>query len=207
MMFNKSWKPLVLILILSVLAAYLYLDFNASAENTASQSTESTDDMPTGTSIGELAPDITGTTLDGETLSLCEFRGNLIMVNVFASWCGPCRAEIPHLVEVFDEAGLEEIKFIGLNLSESPEAVRIFKDEFDINFPILLNQDGRLTEVYQPIGLPTSWFIDAYGVVRYVFVGPMTKDMLKGILEDIKAGREPDPFASDILNKNFLPLI
>ena len=195
-MFKKIWKPLVLILVVSVIAADLYFDYRANAENPATQTSESTVDIPIGTSIGELAPNITGTTLDGETLSLSELRGELVLVNVFASWCGPCRAETPHLVEVFNEVNNEGIEFVGLNLSESSDAVSIFKDEFDINFPLLLNEDGRLTEVYQPIGLPTSWFIDADGVVRYVFAGPMTKEMLSGILEDIEAGREPDPFAS-----------
>ena len=118
------------------------------------------------------------------------------VVNVFASWCGPCRAEIPHLVEVFGEVNEQGVTFVGLNLSEKPGAVSTFRDEFDINFPLLLDEDGRLTEVYRPIGLPTSWFIDADGIVRYVFAGPMTKEMLKGILADIEAGREPDPFAS-----------
>ena len=195
-MFKKIWKPLGLILVVSVLAADLYFDYQANAENPSAHTSESTVDIPIGTSIGELAPDITGTTLDGETLTLSELRGEIVLVNVFASWCGPCRAETPHLVEVFDGADNQGIEFVGLNLSESSDAVSKFKDEFDINFPLLLNQDGRLTEVYQPIGLPTSWFIDADGVVRYVFAGPMTKEMLTGILEDIEAGREPDPFAS-----------
>ena len=195
-MFKKIWKPLVLILVISVLATDLYFDYRANAENPTAQTSESTVDIPIGTSIGELAPDITGTTLDGETLTLSELRGDLVLVNVFASWCGPCRAEVPHLVEVFDEVDNEGIEFVGLNFAESSDAVSKFKDEFDINFPLLLNEDGRLTEVYQPIGLPTSWFIDADGVVRYVFAGPMTKEMLIGILEDIEAGREPDPFAS-----------
>jgi len=194
--FNKIWKPLVLILVVSVIGADLYFDYRANAENPTAHTSESIVDIPTGTSIGELAPDITGTTLDGETLSLSELRGEIVLVNVFASWCGPCRAETPHLVEVFDEVDNQGIDFVGLNLSESSDAVSNFKDEFDINFPLLLNQDGRLTEVYQPIGLPTSWFIDADGVVRYIFAGPMTKEVLTGILEDIEAGREPDPFTS-----------
>ena len=195
-MFKKIRKPLGLILVVSVLAADLYFDYQANAENPAAHTSESTDNIPIGTSIGKLAPDITGTTLDGDILALSDLRGDIVLVNVFASWCGPCRAETPHLVEVFDKVDNEGIEFVGLNLSESSDAVRIFKDEFDINFPLLLNQDGKLTEIYQPIGLPTSWFIDADGVVRYVFAGPMTKDMLTGILEDIEAGREPDPFAS-----------
>jgi thiol-disulfide isomerase/thioredoxin len=195
-MFKKIWKPLVLILVVGVLAADLYYDSQANSQIQVAETSTAALDLPIGTSIGELAPDITGTTLEGETLALSDLRGNLVLVNVFASWCGPCRAEMPHLVEVFDEVDNEGIEFVGLNLSERSTAVSTFRDEFDINFPVLLNEDGRLTEVYQPIGLPTSWFIDADGVVRYVFAGPMTKEMLKGILEDIEAGREPDPFSS-----------
>ena len=195
-MFKKIWKPLVLILVVGVLAADLYYDYQADTQNQVAKTFETALDLPVGTSIGELAPDISGTTLEGETLRLSDLRGELVLVNVFASWCGPCRAEMPHLVEVFDELDDEGVAFVGLNLSERSEAVSTFRDEFDIKFPLLLNEDGRLTEVYQPIGLPTSWFVDADGVVRYVFAGPMTKEMLTGILEDIEAGREPDPFAS-----------
>ncbi|UCF27667.1 MAG: hypothetical protein JSW42_13720, partial [Chloroflexota bacterium] len=59
----------------------------------------------------------------------------------------------------------------------------------------VLNEGGDLTNIYSPIGLPTSWFIDQDGVVRFVFSGPMTQESLQAILADVEAGREPDPFA------------
>jgi thiol-disulfide isomerase/thioredoxin len=195
-MVKRYWKPLALILIIGVLGANLYFDYRADKQNQVADTSQAALDLPVGTAIGELAPDISGRTLEGETLTLSELSGNLVLVNVFASWCGPCRAEMPHLVEVSEELEDQGVQFVGLNLLENSSTVKAFRDEFDINFPLMLNEDGRLTEVYQPVGLPTSWFIDADGVVRYVFAGPMTREVLTGILEDIEAGREPDPFSS-----------
>lgn len=194
---SKIWKPLVLILVAGIMAANLYLDYRADAHTqTEEGSPLAVDDLPVGTSTEELAPDFTGVTIDGQSITLSDMRGKLVLVNVFASWCGPCRLETPHLVEVFDQVKDDNIVFIGLNLSETPEAVSLYRDEFAVTYPLVLNQDGRLTEIYRPIGLPTSWFIGSDGVVEYVFAGPMTKDMLRGILNDIQAGREPDPFAT-----------
>ena len=195
-MLKKTWKALVLILIVGVLGADLYFDSRADEQNPIEQTSEATLDLPVGTRIGELAPDIRGRTLEGDTFMLSDLRGELVLVNVFATWCGPCRAEMPHLVEVSKEFEGQGVQFVGLNLAENPGAVRAFKDEFEVNFPLVLDVDGRLTEVYQPVGLPTSWFIDADGVVRYVFAGSMNKEVLTNILDDIEAGREPDPFSS-----------
>ena len=195
-MLKRTWKALVLILIVGVLGADLYFDNRADEQNPIERTSEATLDLPVGTAVGELAPDIRGRTLEGDTFMLSDLRGELVLVNVFATWCGPCRAEMPHLVEVSKEFEGQGVQFVGLNLAENPGAVRAFRDEFEINFPLVLDQDGRLTEVYKPVGLPTSWFVDADGVVRYVFAGPMTKEVLTNILEDIQAGREPDPFSS-----------
>ena len=81
---------------------------------------------------------------------------------------------------------------------EAPGAVASFQVEFGIDYPLVLNQSGDLTRggLYRPIGLPTSWFIDQEGVVRFVFSGAMTQEMLLRIIDDLKAGREPDPFAT-----------
>jgi len=195
-MLKRYWTALVLMLIVGVVGADLYFDSQADEQNPIEQSSEAKLDLPVGTRIGELAPDIRGRTPEGDTLMLSDLRGDLVLLNVFATWCGPCRAEMPHLVEVSEELEGQGIQFIGLNMHENPSAVRSFRDEFEVNFPLVLDQDGRLTEVYQPVGLPTSWFIDADGVVRYVFAGPMTKEVLTNILEDIESGREPDPFSS-----------
>ena len=192
---RRIWKPLVLILVIGIMATYVFLDQRAIAQTQTEAEVQSDLDLPVGTKVGELAPNFTGTTLDGETIRLSDLRGKTVLINVFASWCGPCRLEMPHLVEAADQFGDQEVVFIGINLQEKQEAVEAFRDEFNVKFPLVLNEDGSLTNnLYTPIGLPTSWFIDQDGVVRYVFAGAMTREVLQNVLEDIIAGKEPDPF-------------
>ena len=194
---KRIWKPLVLILVIGIMAADVFFDQRAIAQSQTEAAVQSDLDLPVGTKVGELAPNFTGTTLDGETIRLSDLRGKTVLINVFASWCGPCRLEMPHLVEASDQFEDQEVVFVGINLQENPEAVQAFRDEFNVQFPLVLNEDGSLTNnLYTPIGLPTSWFIDQDGVVRYVFAGAMTRDVLQNVLDDVITGREPDPFRS-----------
>jgi len=194
---RRIWKPFILILVIGIMATYVLLDQRAIAQTQTEAEVQSDLDLPVGTNIGELAPNFTGTTLDGGTIRLSDLRGKTVLINVFASWCGPCRLEMPHLVEAADQFGDQEVVFIGINLQEKQEAVEVFRDEFNVKFPLVLNENGSLTNnLYTPIGLPTSWFIDQDGVVRYVFAGAMTREVLQNVLEDIIAGKEPDPFRS-----------
>ncbi len=192
---RRIWKPLVLILVIGIMAADVFFDQRAIAQSQTEAAVQSDLDLPVGTKVGELAPNFTGTTLDGETIRLSDLRGKTVLINVFASWCGPCRLEMPHLVEAADLFEDHEVVFVGINLQENPEAVEAFRDEFNVQFPLVLNEDGSLTNnLYTPIGLPTSWFIDQDGVVRYVFAGAMTREVLQNVLDDVITGREPDPF-------------
>ncbi len=190
---KKIWKPLLLIVVIGIIAADLYFDVRSS--NDTSIQVASSVDLPIGTLTGDLAPDFSGTTLEGEIVQLSNLRGKTVLVNIFASWCGPCRAEAPHLVEVDNLLG-EDVVLIGLNLQENVPAVEGFKQDFGIDFPLVLNEDGRLTEIYKPIGLPTTWFIDPDGIVRYVHAGPMTSEIMLAAIEDTQAGREHNPFAT-----------
>jgi thiol-disulfide isomerase/thioredoxin len=190
---KKIWKPLLLIVIIGIIAAELFFDYRSLLDT--STQLASTIDLPVGTNSGELAPDFSGTTLDGEVVQLSDLRGKTVLVNIFASWCGPCRAEAPHLVEVDNLLG-EDVVLLGLNLQENISAVESFKQDFGIDFPLVLNEDGKLTEIYKPIGLPTSWFIDPDGVVRYVHAGPLTSEIILAAIEDTQAGREYNPFGT-----------
>lgn len=193
---RKIWKTIILVFVAGIMAGDLILDYQTQAQ-VHPQNIEIAEllGLSVGTNVGELAPDFTGTTLDGEIITLSSLKGKLVLVNVFASWCGPCRVEAPHLVEVYNAIDSEQFEFVGLNLQETPEAVEFFRDEFFIDFPLVLNEGGGLTNIYRPVGLPTTWFIDRDGIVRFVFSGPMTKEVLQVILDDVDAGREPDPFA------------
>ena len=189
---KKLWKPLILIIVIGLVAADLFFDYRQSMRREINTVLETNQpNIPVGTSVGELAPDFTGTTIDGETIRLRDQRGKVVLINDFASWCGPCLAETPHLVEVFN-ANSERATIIGLNLLEGETEVAMYRDDFQITYPLVLDPNGDLTEIYKPIGLPTSWFIDPDGVVRYVHAGPMTADMIQRAIEEVSVGREPD---------------
>ncbi len=174
-------------MLIGAVTASLYLTSVSSLRNSGG--------LTVGTSVGNLAPDFEALTLDGETLRLSELRGKTVLLNLFASWCGPCRAETPELVELANE-GTNDLLLIGLNLGETPEAIETYRQDFNVPYPLLPDADGHLTEIYRPIGLPTSWFIDPEGVIRYIHTGPMTATMIRKVLDDIGAGKQPDPFTS-----------
>ncbi|MFC1878937.1 TlpA family protein disulfide reductase [Chloroflexota bacterium] len=191
---KKYWKIIFLILVIGIMATDMVID---SRRSYAAQETQGQHplDLPSGTAVGELAPDFSGQTLDGKTFRLSDHTGKIVVLNVFATWCGPCRLEMPHLVEGYNQVSNQGVVFIGINLQENPAAVSGFRDEFGVNFPLLLDPNGELTNnLYRPIGLPTTWFIDPQGVVQYVYSGAMTGEVLVRIIEDIQAGRQPNPF-------------
>jgi thiol-disulfide isomerase/thioredoxin len=182
---NRFWKLLGTVVIVIFIAGAL-LQTMRIAQNEADTISNSS----VGTNLGNLAPDFTGTTLSGETLKLSEMRGKTVLINAFASWCAPCILETPDLVDAYNASDGDFI-FIGLNVLESKQAVAGYQEEFNVSYPLVLNPDGKLTEIFKPVGLPTSWFIDPQGVVRYIHAGAMTPDLIQEALQSVSAGRTP----------------
>ncbi len=189
---KKAWKLIIIIGLALLFGTKLVYDLQKNDPIAPPE----TSDQPVGISKGEQAPDFVGTTLAGDAIQLSDLRGKTVVINVFASWCGPCRIEAPHLAQVYSDLRDDDVEFIGLNLEESPEDMAVFKAEFGWEFPLVVNQNGDLTEIYQPLGLPTSWFIDPDGVIQYVHTGPVTAEMLVQAISDIQEGGEPSPIAS-----------
>lgn len=193
---KKFWKIIIFIFVAGIMVGDLLIDYRSQVQaHPQENQVAELQNRDVGIAVGDLAPEFSGTTIDGKAVSLSDLDGKLVVVNVFASWCGPCRVETPHLVEIYNEIDKDEVEFVGLNLQETSEAVLSFKEEFSITYPLLLNEGGEITNIYRPIGLPTTWFIDQEGIIRFTFSGPLTKESLQVILGDVAAGREPDPFA------------
>ncbi len=125
---------------------------------------------------GDLAPDFVLATLDGGELRLSDRRGQAVVLNFWATWCAPCRKEIPQLVAAYDRYRQQGLVVVGVNLQENKGIVRNFAKDFGMEFPVAIDRDGRVGDRYRLLGLPTTFFIDGTGVVRSVFTGPFLEE-------------------------------
>src|SRR3990172_7651973 len=122
---------------------------------------------------GFLAPDFTLDTLDGKKVTLSELRGKIVLINLWATWCPPCRAEMPALENAYEQYKDSGVVILGLNVTnqDSEKDIPLFIDEFGLTFPILLDRDGSVSALYQLRGLPTTYFVNREGIIRTVVVG------------------------------------
>jgi peroxiredoxin len=129
--------------------------------------------------VGHPAPAFTLQTLSGETLALADLRGAPVVLNFWATWCGPCRREMPALQATRDRYGAR-IHVLGIDQGEESDVVQAFMDEVGIDFTIGLDRDQNVgTNLYNVQGLPTTYFVDAEGVIRHVWLGEMNSITLE----------------------------
>lgn len=137
---------------------------------------------------GNLAPDFELQTLAGETYKLSDLRGKKVIVNFWATWCPPCRLEMPEMEEFYSKYKIEGIEILAINLTQEEKNradVQEFIKEFGITFPVPMDEKGEIGRLYYISSIPTSFVIDTQGVIREKIVGPMTFDWMKRTLGSI----------------------
>lgn len=133
--------------------------------------------------VGYPAPDFTLATLDGGEFNLAAQRGTPLVVNFWATWCGPCEREIPTLQAASERYG-DRMQIVGVDQGESAQAVQAFADQYGMTFAIPMDSDGAVGWAYNVQGLPTTFFIDAGGTIRRIWAGEMNSVTLaEGIQE------------------------
>lgn len=137
---------------------------------------------PGAVAVGERAPDFTLATLDGGEVALHELRGTPTVLTFWASWCAPCREELPLLQEASEEHP-DDLHVIGVVFNDLERDARAFRTEVGATFPAPVDPDGAVAEAYGVVGIPQTLFIDATGVVRDRVFGITTRDALNGPLE------------------------
>ncbi|MBT2581700.1 redoxin domain-containing protein [Planococcus sp. ISL-109] len=149
--------------------------------------------LPTdeGLAKGELAPDFKLTTLAGEEMRLSDYRGKAVILNFWATWCPPCRAEMPHMQDFYENQQANDLEVLAVNLTTEDSGlsdIESFVEEFGLGFPIPMDVDGEVGKLYQAFSIPTSYIIDREGRVRHKIVGPMDEEMMNGFIEEIDEG-------------------
>ena len=125
------------------------------------------------------APELALTNLAGEDESLADYRGNVVMVNLWATWCPPCKAELPVLQEYYDDHKDEGFVIIGIDSQEPPERVESYIKTTTVKYPIWIDLDGAAGMAFNSFSLPASFVIDRDGVVRLAWTGAISKNMLE----------------------------
>ena len=131
--------------------------------------------------------DYTLADMNGEQLDLASLKGKVILLNFWATWCGPCKIEIPAFIELQDEYGDQGFQVLGLSVDDTPEQMRPFAEDLGVNYPFLVGLgEDDFQEAYGPIwGLPVSFWIDREGTLCKTHMGIASKDELELALESL----------------------
>ncbi|WP_342512960.1 redoxin domain-containing protein [Sporosarcina sp. FSL K6-1522] len=139
---------------------------------------------------GDTPPDFELTTIAGETVKLSDLQGKKVVLNFWASWCGPCKAEMPHMEKFYKKHKDEEnVEIIAVNLlsveKQGMQGVEQFIDAYGLTFPIPLDEDGAIMDAYQVMTIPTTFMLGTDGTIVHKIVGPMDEKMMKDLVSNL----------------------
>lgn len=131
------------------------------------------------------APEFSLPALDGRKFALRELRGQAMLVNFWATWCAPCRAEMLDFQVAYDKHRANDLVILAINEGEDYNTVAQLAQKFRLSFPILFDRDGRVAKRYRVLGLPTSFFIDREGVIHAVSQGQINRAYIEAELDTL----------------------
>jgi peroxiredoxin len=175
----RRWFPLVVVI--TIFGLFWIWASAVPAESTTSGRIPSPQE-------GFLAPEFTLERLEGGEIGLSDLAGQPVIVNLWASWCPPCRAEMPALEAVYQTYADDGLEILAVNMSSQdslPQAAS-FVQELGLSFPILLDRNGEVARLYQSRALPSTFFVDTEGVIyRVVIGGPISEVLLQSTVEEL----------------------
>jgi thiol-disulfide isomerase/thioredoxin len=140
------------------------------------------------------APDFTLNNLDGAPVSLDDFKGKVVLVNFWATWCEPCKEETPDLQAVYEKLKDQGLVIVGVDLynaersqNVSLQEVRQFANRYGVTYPIVLDESGGVGQAYAIHPIPTSYFIDQQGKVRYLKIGQLSMSDVERVFRSLQA--------------------
>ncbi|MBU5266535.1 redoxin domain-containing protein [Virgibacillus proomii] len=150
-----------------------------TSEVNQSNETEKTGDASKeGLEVGNTAPDFKLPTLEGVTIQLSDLRGERVMINFWATWCPPCRAEMPDMQKFYEN---KDVNILAVNLTETEGSlinIQNFVNDYDLTFPILKDENTEVANTYQIQPIPTTFMVDSKGVIQFKAFGAMNYDLM-----------------------------
>ncbi|GGB40152.1 redoxin domain-containing protein [Virgibacillus dakarensis] len=196
-------KKIILIVIVVGMLGFATYDFVSSTDETTQEDTggisggkitsppadneeKVVESDKVGLAKGQIAPDFELKTLEGETVRLSDYKGKRVLANFWATWCPPCRAEIPDLEKLYNN---KDVVILAVNLTESEKSVdniTDFVEEYEMTFPVLMDVNSDVSTAYQVQAYPTSYMIDSNGRIQFIALGAMNYDLMVQQLEKME---------------------
>jgi len=183
-------KNLIVIFILLCLVAYGSYDYFSKASSSKGNSLDSaSESLEVGIEKGDRAPDFELNDLQGNPIRLSDLEGKIVFVNFWATWCPPCRIEMPHMQKIYENYQSKDVVIVGVNLTPSEkneDAVQEFVDKAQLTFPIVLDQTGEVNRTYQVVAYPTTYILDSKGIIKEKYRGAINYEMMENAIAKIK---------------------
>jgi peroxiredoxin len=168
----------------AVLLIVLFTVAIVQAMDKPSEDQASVETANSGIAVGVKAPDFQLNTLDGKQVTLSQLQGKKVILNFWATWCPPCKAEMPEMQRYYEEMDQDAVVILAVNIDPQLD-VQKFVDEMGITFPIPLDEGDKVNAAYQVISIPTTYFIDTKGIIRDKHIGAMTYDLMKNNISNM----------------------
>jgi peroxiredoxin len=188
----RSRRPLLLLLgglgLALGLGVFVLVSCGLGGYLLGSRAVRSDNNSGSSLQAGMEAPDFQMTTIYGKTQHLSDLRSQPVLLNFWATWCGPCVVEVPILQSYADKYA-QELVIVGVNADEPRSDVLDFTEDHALTFPIVLDPDSSIQDLYRIRAFPTSYFIDAQGIIQAVHIGSLTSELLDDYLAEIGVGK------------------
>ena len=160
---NRLTRFLPMILLVAILAS--------GCKAPAPAATNQSANIPGGISIGNRAIDFELQTLDGKTVKLSDYRGKPVLLNFWATWCGPCRSEMPYLQQINDSYSASGLVLLAVDIDESPDTVKKFMADLNLSLTVPMDVGKKVAKAYGITAIPSTFLIDKNGIIQQKILG------------------------------------